>query len=343
LISVETLDDGLVDAYEAFVRGESSSLFYHGTAFRRLLRELLGAQERTLVALEDGDARGVLPLLSLDGPSGRVYNSLPYYGSHGGVIATSPAAGRALVDAYRELATAEETLAATIVPNPFGGPQPDGLVHNLTDERIVQFTQIPATAEALARSIDSSARRNVEKARRLGYEIARDASALPRLYELHEANIRAIGGRPKQRRFFELVADRMRAGEQYDVWVAREGSSIAAALLVFYWGRVVEYYTPAIDVDQRSNQPLSLILFEAILDAGQRGFEIWNWGGTWLTQQTLYRFKRKWGAEERSYSYLVQLNDEAILGRPRSAILDAYPDFYVVPFDALTETPSPGS
>jgi hypothetical protein len=342
LIVVETLDDSRAEEYEAFVRAQPS-LVYHGDAYRRLVRDLLDASEETLLAVEDGELRGVLPLLSREGPAGRVFNSLPYYGSNGGVIATTVDTSEALARAYLERATDAGTLSATIVPNPFAESPPITLVHNLTDARIAQFTPIPDGPDALLKAVEPSARRNVMKARRLGYRVERDASALPRLRELHHDNMRAMGGRPKDERFFDLVAERFRAGDEFDVWVARLDDDVAAALLVFYWDRFVEYYTPAIDHEHRSKQPLSLILFEAMLEAGRRGLETWNWGGTWLSQETLYRFKRKWGAHERPYRYLVQLNDREVLTWPPSAIIDAYPDFYVVPFSALEESPSRSS
>jgi hypothetical protein len=342
LICVQPLDARLVSRYEAFIRADPTTLFYHGTAFRSLVGELLEADERTLVALEDDRLVGALPLLSLDGERGRVFNSLPYYGSNGGVVAASAEAHDALAAAYAKLVSDPGTLAATVVPNPFA-PRGDELQHNLIDERIAQFTPIASAQDELLRRIDATARRNVAKARRTGYRVAREHEALPELHRLHDTNIRAIGGRPKTRRFFDLVAERLVPGEDYDLWTARTDRDVAAALLVFYWGRFVEYYTPAVAHDHRSSQPLSLVLLEAILDAGRRGFSFWNWGGTWTSQKPLYRFKRKWGADERPYSYLVQLNDPTLFDVARSTILAAYPDFYVLPFDLLKEPSSPSS
>ena len=65
------------------------------------------------------------------------------------------------------------------------------------------------------------------------------------------------------------------------------------------------------------------------------GKTYWNWGGTWRTQEGEYRFKRKWGAEDHSYRYFVWLRDRSILKRSPTEIVQAYPGFYVVPFDAL--------
>ncbi len=70
-------------------------------------------------------------------------------------------------------------------------------------------------------------------------------------------------------------------------------------------------------------------------DASRRGFEWWNWGGTWESQVGVYRFKKKWGADERRYDYHIQLNDASVLSWPREKILETFPNFYVAPFSAL--------
>jgi lipid II:glycine glycyltransferase (peptidoglycan interpeptide bridge formation enzyme) len=110
-----------------------------------------------------------------------------------------------------------------------------------------------------------------------------------------------------------------------------------AALLLLYFNRTVEYYVPATLEAERVHQPTSLILFQAMQDAARAGYTRWNWGGTWLNQDGVSRFKRKWGAQDSRYRYYIKLNAAEILKRSRSELLDAYPGFYVVPFDKLHE------
>ena len=115
----------------------------------------------------------------------------------------------------------------------------------------------------------------------------------------------------------------------------RGPSVVVAGLLVFYFNRTVEYFTPAVHADHRSTQALPLTVFTAMTDAARRGFRWWNWGGTWESQTGVYRFKRKWGAEDRHYYYHTQLNNTDFLRCTPSEILDAYPNFFVLPFSAL--------
>jgi hypothetical protein len=83
---------------------------------------------------------------------------------------------------------------------------------------------------------------------------------------------------------------------------------------------------------------MSLILLHAMLEAARRGFTTWNWGGTHIGQDGIYRFKRKWGARESRYRYFIQINDKSLLDSTAEELQERFPHFYVVPFSALRST-----
>jgi len=340
LTKIEILSPGSHELYDDFLTLLPETLIYHSSKFKQFLQDLLGCQDEYLLALEDGKIRGALPLMFVEFEGRRVYNSLPFYGSNGGIVADSDNAAQLLASTYAEIARAQTTISATIVTNPFTESTFSALPHNLTDERISQFTRLSSSADfrdQLMSRIDSSARRNIHKAQREGIIIEIDHALLPRLREMHQANILAIGGLPKPERFFTLIPKHFAPGRDFDLYVAKKDGTIVAALLLFYFNQTVEYITPAIDSDYRSYQPLSLILIEAMIDACKRGYTRWNWGGTWNTQMGVYRFKKKWAAAECRYRYYVQLNDESVLQWPQEKILKTFPNFYVAPFSALKQ------
>jgi hypothetical protein len=336
--NVKVLDSEDEPGYDRLVRSRPESLLYHSLHYRDLLCDYLGCRQEYLVALQDGEIRGVLPLMWTGTDGARIYNSLPFYGSIGSVLASTIEARDALLAAYNERATACSTRAATLVSNPFADEQPPPPAHTTTDRRLSQVTELPvdrADKEAVLELVDPSARRNVRKAEREGVEVARDASELGTLARIHEDNIRALDGLPKPPEFFAAVTRHFEPERDYDLYVARLAGEVVGCLLVFYFNRTVEYFTPAVEYDHRSRQPLAAILAHAMADAAARGFSRWNWGGTWETQEGVFRFKRKWGARARPYDYFIQLNDES-LGRSTPAQLrECFGHFYVVPFDAL--------
>jgi hypothetical protein len=338
-VNVQLLTPEDDEAYERHLARHACALFYQSPRYRDFLRALLGCESHYLGVVEGGEIVGSLPLMYADTPAGRVWNSLPYYGSNGGVLADSPEAERALVGAYNELARAPGTLAATVVGNPLAAGHPKGIAHDLTDYRIGQLTPLPAGAddpwEALMAAVDSSARRNVRRAQAEGITVERDPGEVDALRRMHQENMAAIGGLPKSGRFFELFPGCFRPGTDYELWVARKDGAPVAALLAFYYGGTAEYFTPATDAEHRSLQALPLIVMTAMSDAARRGYRWWNWGGTWGVQTGVYRFKKKWAAEDRRYEYLTALNDPSLLERDREELLALAPGFFVVPFHAL--------
>jgi hypothetical protein len=204
----------------------------------------------------------------------------------------------------------------------------------LLDYRISQVTPLDRGVDALD-LIEASARRNVAKARRVPVDVERDARELHTLAALHRQNIEAVGGRPKTLSFFEALPRHMVEGSQFDVWIARMHGEVAAGLLVLYFNETVEYFTPAIAHDHRSDQPLAAVLAVAMRAAVDAGYRRWNWGGTWQSQSGVHRFKRKWGARDGRYDYWIQLNDAGLLDLSPADVRDRYGDFYVVPFSEL--------
>ena len=336
MIEVEALRPAEDAAWDSFLLGCEGGLVYYSTRYRDLLIDELGSDPEYLVAREAGEIRGVLPLMWSGGAGDRVMNSLPYYGSHGAPLAESSEAERGLIQAWNERAEDPRTLAATMVANPFRADQPVEPVHDLTDERIGQVTALPgADPDQLMDVFTKNGRRDVRRAERRGVTVERYADRLGRVARLHAENIDSIGGVPKTPDFFAALAKRFDSGDGYDVWVADLDGELVAGLLVLYFGRVAEYFTPAVEPEHRADEPMALILLNAMAHAADRGCAEWNWGGTWSTQDGVYRFKRKWGAQDRPYRYYVRVGDESLLESTPDELLERFPHFYVVPFSAL--------
>ncbi len=335
-MKIELLQSEFVDRYDRFLQDHQQALLYYSYRFKDFLCDLLDCHSEYWVASRKGRICGVLPLMFREHSSQRVYNSLPFFGSHGGVIAADEEARTALTQTYNKIACAPSTIAATLVSNPLV-PTPSSEVRfNYTDRRVSQRTYLPGDGDLCPR-IASSARRNANKAVREGITVDIDAGQIDCLRRMHQENLRSLGGTPKSDHFFAKIAAHFVAGRDFDLYVAKRDGRVVAGLLLFYFNGVVEYFVPATHSEYRSLQPMALILQTAMADASRRGCSIWNWGGTWTSQSGVYRFKKKWGAEESEYSYYTQLNDRSLLGWSRGEVLDRFPNFFVVPFAAMNQ------
>lgn len=330
-------------AYEGFLRGRTEAMLYYSLHYARFLAALLRCRLSYWLAEEHGEIQGVLPLMECDGPYGIVRNSLPFYGSNGGVLASTPAATTALVRQYNRLAREATVAAATWICNPLA-PAPDTttLTFDLTDNRIAQFSDLApwrtvTTAEPAPPFLTSSARRNVRKAVAAGVTVrTAGAEALPFVEACHRENLAAIGGRAKTPAFFALLPEYFTAGTDYHIYVAEVDGEPVSALLLFDFNGTVEYYTPVTRHEARPLQPMALILATAMRDAAARGGARWNWGGTWTSQSGVYKFKRKWGATDQPYHYYIAVNNRDLYALTPARVREAYGDFYVLPFSVLT-------
>jgi hypothetical protein len=301
--------------------------------------DLLDCRHASLLAIaDDGDIAGALPLMETDGPLGRVLNSLPFYGSNGGLIGSDADARVALATAYNALVVTPGVAAATVIEDPLIENGGSGLRHDLLDERIGQFTPIEfqsAHAESLMGSFHYKTRNMIRKAEKLGVTVEIENDQLDFLVSVHEQNMAEIGGLAKPRRFFGMLTSHFRADTDFRLYVARLEGEPVAAVLVFYFNRTAEYFTPVVLKQFRESQALSAAIFRAMCDASRSGFTWWNWGGTWLSQDGVYRFKSRWGTRDLRYRYHIAIGNPDLLETRREDLLSGYPFFFTVPFSAL--------
>lgn len=334
-VTLLSLDEVCNESIINFLQKVEGISFYYTPKYCRFLRDLLGCEMDYLVALEGEDVTGLLPLMWYDGSLGRVINSLPFFGSNGGILALTNRAEAELWKAYHCLIREQKVAAATIISHPLRISKPPFPIDH-TDQRIGQITQLDFSDETgLMRKVAGSTRRNIRKADRDGVRVIKDASALPILEAIHRENMEAIGGRTKPHRFFSMLPNYFESGEDFDLFVAERDGEIIAGLLVFYSGNTVEYFLPATRLAARPLQPSAALLRTAMLESAVKGFKLWNWGGTWLTQKGVLAFKRKWGASDFTYRYFIHIKNKEIYQQPPDRLAEAYPYFYVVPFAAL--------
>lgn len=331
------------DEFRQYILRNPCTLVYAEPRFFGLVAEHLEARCSWLVARQRGEIVGLLPFLEKDGPLGPAFNSLAYYGSNGGVIQKNQDtdAKSALIDAFYNMAADVKAASATIISNPLEGDSDfydAHAAHDFRDERIGQITHLPSSDEDLIARFEDPRPRNIRRAIKEGVTVARGATeALEFLFHTHAANMAAIGGLAKKRSFFDSIPAKMHADDWAVFTASLEGKPVAA-LLLLYFNRTVEYFTPVIIESHRNTQALALIIYEAMRDAVQRGFANWNWGGTWLSQGGVYDFKKRWGTSEYRYFYYTRVMNPDLKTCKPEYLLEHYPGFYLIPFDRLPES-----
>lgn len=341
-------------AYAAFVDSIPGTHVSHTLEYRAVLRDVLDARDAYLVAASGEEVVGALPLFLAEGPYGNVLNSLPFYGSHGGMVIPSDAPNpdevlQALSSGLGDLARQLDAITATIVTGPLM-PHRERFVARVSpwfvDERIGQICRLPsvegaeATERAIAEAIDPKRWWDVRKARRLGVTCrgSVDIDDLRFLERIHAASMERLGVPPKTWSVFGSVIRHFPAGSGWRLFVADRDGERIGALLALYHGEIAEYFVPAVAEEHRGTQAGSLLVFEAMKHAAADGFRYWNLGGTApVGQDGVYRFKRRWGATDEPYRYvgIGFAPTDALRELSAEQLRSSYPNFFVIPFRML--------
>lgn len=335
-MQIKKLEKQDYQKYEKFLLEFKESLFYHSIKYKDFLEELLNIESNYLLAIDDNkNIQAILPLMVKEGKFGKIINSLPYYGSNGGILNKNDQAFKLILDAYNKIS--KESAGSTYITNPLQKNIKE-LDYDILDNRVGQWTSLnykENIKENIMNSFESSARRNVRKAIKENVKVEIDNTQIDFLYETHYKNITSIGGKAKDKKFFDQIDKYFDKEKDYNIYIAKLYGKKIGALLLFYYNETVEYFTPAVVNEYRNIQALPLIIYQAMIDSNRSGYKWWNWGGTWQTQDGVYKFKNKFGAVDKEYKYFIKINNKNIYNSSKCELLKEYDNFYVIPFNKI--------
>ena len=351
MTDITVLSEKYEQAYADMLNHCPEAMFSHGIKYRDLLSDFLDCKHYYIIALEKGEIIGAIPaFLKENKRNGSVLNSLPFFGSHGGLLvrseldaSTKVKTKRLLLDSFNALAKEKNCILSTIISSPFDSDisfYEDNLAYGYKDKRVAPIVEFrdgikDAEHEIMYNIIEPSNRRAIRRPLKHGiaFEFSRDFKPL---FEMNNANISAKGGNVQPMSYFQNVHDLLR-GEDYDLMYAKKEGNIIAGLLLFYFKNVVNYSVPAQRVEYSIEQGTSLLIYEGMKKAINNGYKYWNFGGTSESQQSLHRFKARWGTRDYPYYYYIiqHHNIDHILEMKPQDILEEYKWFYVLPFKEL--------
>ena len=337
-------DDSYELEYETFLMSNDHTLIYSSIKYKKFLEKFLGAKNHYLIAVKNDKIQGILPLFYWEGELGVVINSLPFYGSNGGLIVlnNNSAIKNELLGELNSVCEEMDCISATIITSPYD--EQLFYSHNFNptfiEERISLMTQLPVGKDSECKLFDiydRKVRNAIRKAMKSSIIITLDVTSenVDFLISTHALNMKKLNAIPKPKKFFNDLFGIMNKNADYKLFTAYFNGVPIASLLTLYYNKTVEYFVPVLDSNHRSKNPMNLLIYHAMRDAISNGYLFWNWGGTSAYQQGVYSFKKKWGSTERKYHYNVKVYDDSILNNTSENLLRLYPFFYVVPFSQL--------
>lgn len=351
MIEITMLTEHYEEGYRDMLHNCREAMFTHSIPYRNLLSDFLSCQPSYIVAIDSGEVIGAMPsFLKENKKYGNILNSLPFFGSHGGVLVRSRFDDREkakvkklLLNEFSALAKEKDCILSIIVTSPFDldiSFYENNLRYKFKDKRVAQIVEFRnnihnAEQEIMYNLVEPSNRRAIRRPLKHGvtFEFSKDFGPL---FEMHKENISSKGGNVKPVGFFQKFHDVMEE-KDYDLTYARKDGVIIAGLLVSLFKNTVDYLVPALRYEYSMEQGTSLLIYEGMKKAITNSYKYWNFGGTSESQQSLHRFKARWGTKDYPYYYYItqHRNIDHILQMKPQDIIEEYKWFYVLPFSEL--------
>jgi hypothetical protein len=347
-IQHEMLSAANHEEYEEFLQSVPNTMIYSTGMYRNFLHSVLKKVDSTyFLARDSARLVGALPIFWYNHDGKTVGNSLPYYGSHGDVVVAPDVEDRSsiengLIDCLLFEASKRKVAALNVVTHPFRTQHSAFNARGLEciDTRIGQISELPvgtdheAIREAILNECHQKTRNSIRKALAANFQIeeSRSLNDWRELHRLHRLSMERLGGQSKSWDQLQSLYNLFGGNGAVKLHVARKNGAFAGGLVVLVFRQWAEYFIPVSDEEFRSDQVLSAIILKAMTDAAVAGVRYWNWGGTWSSQEGVYRFKSRWGAKDYPYQYHGRVFDPELFGMSPERIRRQFPNFYVRPF-----------
>jgi hypothetical protein len=340
------------DSVKSFFKECENDLIYYTPKYLIFLKDLMLDVEVYYFCLVNADDKiiALMPLVSKSIKGmGTIINSLPFYGSHGGVIflnniENKPQIQKRIIQELLRDVKHENVLSITLIENPFELFDDDimrTLGFEVIDLRLGQFKRIASCSssytpnEDLLMSFHSKTRNVVRKGLSFNPKFSEqsDEETVNWLQSVHEKSILKLNGKFKTNEVLTTLLKNFPSPERSRLFICKINGKNIAGILVLLHGTTVEYFTPVIEEDYKYTQLLSSLIYEAMKTLSGEGFELWNWGGTWESQEGVYRFKDRFGSHTKPYRYFLKVKNTAIKEIDKDILSKHFNFFYSYKYD----------
>lgn len=292
-------------AWDGYVLAHPEGVAYQLWAWCEAVETAYGFSGVYLLAEDDGQLRGVLPLVDFRVPlRGASLISLPYCDA-GGVLADNDEVAHGLLEKARSLAVQRNTPCRirSLTPLADAGA-------NCTD-KVRMLLDLPASSEALLAGLKAKLRSQVKKPLRDGLTVRLGAGELVTdFYQIFAENMRDLGSPVHSRRWIEAVVAAYGERVRLAVVATPEGVPAAAGIILLQPTTVSIPWASSL---RRYNQlnPNMLLYWTFLAFAADHGFKRFDFGRSTPGEGT-WRFKEQWGSVPHPlYWYELGRNDNA--------------------------------
>ncbi|MFT7671183.1 MAG: FemAB-related protein (PEP-CTERM system-associated) [Planctomycetota bacterium] len=296
---VRAAQDSDYEAIDGFVSANGGSLF-QASAWSRAIQKVFRHQRKDIVAHQDGELVGLLPMMQCRGLFGGSHLISTPYGVYGGPLSLNSGVTKVLVDAA--LVAAKSINVGRLELRSRYEIEHPGLVHS---DRYVTFVkELAEDYDGVLKSMKKDERRLVRRATDThGLELDQGSWFLQDLARLFHASKRGLGSPGLPVAWFRALQEGL--GENAPIHIVRRGSEVLAASMCFIDGKELRmYYIGTAPDANRNYNVTSFMIAELQRWAIERGLEVFDLGRS-RSDAGAVKFKKNQGfsSEPLHYSY----------------------------------------
>jgi serine/alanine adding enzyme len=294
------------EAWQRFVDASPQATLAHLLGWRNVVQKTYRHIPYYLMSVDGQAIKGVLPLFLIRSLLfGRLLATAPYL-SYGGLLADDERAAQALVQAARRMASEQRAQSVEIRGL---SRINQGLL--LKDEYCTFLLSLSVGPEALWRQFDGGrARTAIRKALKVGLVVEGGHHLRAIFADVMSRHMRDLGTPFHGTRFYQHIAEEF--PQQSEILMARHGDRYVGGILLISFKDTVYWYCGVGLREYKSLAPVSLLIWEAIRSACERGFAYFDFGRSRWDSGT-FLFKRQWRAQPVPLYYEYHLMSDGNL------------------------------
>ena len=305
-VALQIRSDLRAGQWDAYVAGRSDATLYHQSIWADIVGRTFGHRSLQLAALDGETVVGVLPLVLFDTPLfGRFAVSMPFL-NYGGVLADTPAAGRALLEAGVAAAQGARSSYLELRHTQRMFDELPVLTH-----KVSMWLPLERTADAQWTALDRKLRNQIRKAEKSSLTVTRGgAELLDPFYDVLAENMRDLGSPVQSKTFYSEILKALPGHSRLLVaWLGDQ--PLAGALVLWHRDRMEVPWASSL----RRYNPLCanvLLYWEMLKLAIELNMATFDFGRSTPHEGT-YHFKAQWGARPQPLFWEYWLADGARL------------------------------
>ena len=291
MIEVRQLKNGEEKAWDDYVYRCSESSYCHLSGWRQVIARSYGHGFYYLWAQEDGEVKGVLPLIAMRNLFvRRSLVSMPFL-DDGGICADNEAIRERLFQEALGLYEEQKTDCLDLrhrYANDLDCPH--------AGEKVMMILPLCDDPDEMWNHFDAKVRNQVRKASKSGLTAAwSNKQGLADFYKIFAANMRDLGSPVHSRGFFDAILDEF-DGSAKIMLVRKNDNVIGGAICLFFKGTMIVPWASSLR-EYFSLCPNNLLYWEMLRWGCKNGYQHFDFGRSSPDSGT-YRFKKQWGAKE---------------------------------------------